>query len=120
MGAPRADTSAIRTRGLTKDYGHGHGVFGLDLDIERGEIFGFLGPNGAGKSTTMRLLLDLVFPTSGSASLLELDSHWQSLQIRRRVGYLPGDFALYPKLSGAAVLRSALEPRQPPTRPARC
>jgi ABC-2 type transport system ATP-binding protein len=97
-------TSAIRTRGLTKDYGEGHGLFDLDLDIERGEIFGFLGPNGAGKSTTMRLLLDLIAPTSGSATLLELDSHAQSLEIRRRVGFLPGDFALYPRLSGAAVL----------------
>lgn len=104
-------TSAIRTRGLTKDYGGGHGVFALDLDIERGEIFGFLGPNGAGKSTTMRLLLDLVFPTSGSATLLDLDSRRQSLQIRRRVGFLPGDFALYPKLSGAAVLNYLAELR---------
>jgi beta-exotoxin I transport system ATP-binding protein len=59
----------------------------------------------------MRLLLDLVFPTSGSASLLELDSHRQSLQIRRRVGFLPGDFALYPKLSGAAVLNYLAELR---------
>jgi ABC-2 type transport system ATP-binding protein len=104
-------TSAIRTRGLTKDYGGGHGLFDLDLDIERGEIFGFLGPNGAGKSTTMRLLLDLAFPTSGSATLLDLDSHRQSLEIRRRVGFLPGDFALYSKLSGAALLNYLAELR---------
>jgi ABC-2 type transport system ATP-binding protein len=110
-------TSAIQTRGLTKDYGEGHGVFDLDLDIERGEIFGFLGPNGAGKSTTMRVLLDLVFPTSGSARLLELDSHRDSLEIRRRVGFLPGDFALYPRLIGVAVLnyladlRGGVDPR---------
>ena len=97
-------TTAIRTRALSKDYGQGHGLFDLDLEIERGEIFGFLGPNGAGKSTTMRLLLDLITPTAGSATLLELDSHQQSLEIRRRVGFLPGDFALYPKLSGAAML----------------
>ena len=64
---------AIRTAGLTKDYGGGHGVFDLDLEIERGEIFGFLGPNGAGKSTTMRLLLDLIRPTAGSAAMLGLD-----------------------------------------------
>ena len=57
--------AAIRTRGLTKDYGDGHGLFDLDLEVERGEIFGFLGPNGAGKSTTMRLLLDLIGPTRG-------------------------------------------------------
>jgi ABC-2 type transport system ATP-binding protein len=67
-------------------------------------VFGFLGPNGAGKSTTMRLLLDLIRPTSGSASLLGLDSHADSLAIRRRVGFLAGDFGLYPKLTGAVVL----------------
>ena len=97
-------TAAIRTRGLSKDYGEGHGVFELDLDVERGEIFGFLGPNGAGKSTTMRVLLDLIAPTAGSATLMELDSRADSLEIRRRVGYLPGDFALHPRLSGAAML----------------
>lgn len=97
-------TSAIRTLALTKDYGQGHGLFDLDLEVQRGEIFGFLGPNGAGKSTTMRLLLDLITPGSGSAALMDLDSHRDSLEIRRRVGFLPGDFALYPNLSGAAML----------------
>ena len=72
--------------------------------MQRGEVFGFLGPNGAGKSTTMRLLLDLIRPTSGSASLLGLDAHADSLAIRRRIGFLAGDFGLYPKLTGAAVL----------------
>ena len=96
--------AAIRTRRLSKDYGDGHGLFDLDLEVERGEIFGFLGPNGAGKSTTMRLLLDLIAPTAGAATLMELDSRADSLEIRRRVGYLPGDLALYPKLSGAAML----------------
>ena len=96
--------AAIRTRGLSKDYGEGHGLFDLDLEVERGEIFGFLGPNGAGKSTTMRLLLDLIAPTAGSATLMDLDSRADGLTIRRRVGYLPGDFALYPRLSGAAML----------------
>jgi ABC-2 type transport system ATP-binding protein len=99
-----AERAAIRTEGLTKDYGDGNGLFDLDLEIERGEVFGFLGPNGAGKSTTMRLLLDLIAPTRGSASLLALDSHGDSLAIRRRVGYLPGDFELYPKLTGTVVL----------------
>lgn len=97
-------TSAIRTLALTKDYGQGHGLFDLDLEVQRGEIFGFLGPNGAGKSTTMRLLLDLINPGSGSAALMDLDSHRDSLEIRRRVGFLPGDFTLYPNLSGAAML----------------
>ena len=95
---------AIATAGLTKDYGSGHGLFALDLEVARGEVFGFLGPNGAGKSTTMRLLLDLIKPTSGSARILGLDTADESLEIRRRVGFLPGDFALYPKLTGRAVL----------------
>ena len=99
-----AENGAIAIRGLTKDFGQGHGVFDLDLDVERGEILGFLGPNGAGKSTTMRLLLDLIRPTAGTATLLGLDSRAQSLEIRRRVGFLPGDFELYPKLTGAALL----------------
>jgi ABC-2 type transport system ATP-binding protein len=105
------DSTAIRTTGLSKDYGQGNGLFDLDLEVARGEVFGFLGPNGAGKSTTMRLLLDLIRPTSGSATLLGLDSHGQSLEIRRRVGFLPGDFDLYPKRSGAAVLDHLAELR---------
>ncbi len=99
-----SDSAAIRTKGLSKDYGSGHGLFDLDLEVERGEVFGFLGPNGAGKSTTMRLLLDLIEPSAGSATMLGLDTRRQSLEIRRRVGFLPGDFALYPKLSGADAL----------------
>ena len=99
-----SDEFAIRIAHLTKDYGHEHGVFDLDLDVRRGEILGFLGPNGAGKSTTMRLLLDLIKPTSGSATLLGLDSRADSLEIRRRVGFLPGELALYPMLSGAEML----------------
>ncbi|MDX6689104.1 MAG: beta-exotoxin transport system ATP-binding protein [Solirubrobacteraceae bacterium] len=95
---------AIRTSGLSKDYGRGNGLFDLDLEVRTGEVFGFLGPNGAGKSTTMRLLLDLIKPTSGSATVLGLDSAGQSLEARRRVGFLPGDFELYPKLTGAAML----------------
>jgi ABC-2 type transport system ATP-binding protein len=97
-------TAAIHTRRLSKDFGGGHGLFELDLEVRRGEIFGFLGPNGAGKSTTMRLLLGLIAPTAGAAELLGLDSARDGLEIRRRVGFLPGDLSLYPKLTGAAVL----------------
>ncbi len=96
--------SAIATHGLTKDFGGGNGLFDLDLDVRHGEIFGFLGPNGAGKSTTMRLLLDLIKPTAGSATVLGHDTVSGSLQVRRRVGFLPGDLALYPKLTGSALL----------------
>jgi ABC-2 type transport system ATP-binding protein len=108
---------AIQTERLSKDYGAGRGLFDLELEIESGEVFGFLGPNGAGKSTTMRLLLDLISPTSGSATLLGLDSRRRSLEIRRRIGFLPGDFALYPKLDGHAILdylaelRGGVDPR---------
>jgi len=92
------------TNGLSKDYGSRRGLFGLDLEVRRGEVFGFLGPNGAGKSTTMRLLLDLIKPTSGSARILGLDVGTESCEIRRRIGFLPGDLALYPKLTGRVVL----------------
>jgi ABC-2 type transport system ATP-binding protein len=94
----------IVARGLSKDFGSGRGLFGLDLEVGRGEVFGFLGPNGAGKSTTMRLLLDLIRPTSGSARVLGRDTRLHSVEIRRRVGFLPGELALYPKLTGRAVL----------------
>ena len=96
--------AVITTSGLTKDYGSGRGLFGLDLEVRQGEVFGFLGPNGAGKSTTMRLLLDLIKPTGGSARVLGLDTVTDSLAIRRRIGFLPGDLALYPKLTGRVVL----------------
>ncbi len=96
--------AAITTHGLSKDFGSGRGLFDLELEVQPGEVFGFLGPNGAGKSTTMRLLLDLILPTAGSAEILGLDTRRQSLELRRRIGFLPGDLALYPKLTGAQVL----------------
>ncbi len=96
--------SAIETHGLTKDYGSGHGVFDLDLEIRPGEIFGFLGPNGSGKTTTMRTLVGLSRPTAGDARVLGLDIVGQSLELRRRVGFLAGDFGMYPKLTGRAML----------------
>ena len=99
-----ANQPAIATTGLSKHYGSARGLFELDLEIERGEIFGFLGPNGAGKSTTMRLLLDLIRPTSGSARVLGLDSRRDSVEIRRRVGFLPGELALHSRLTGRANL----------------
>jgi beta-exotoxin I transport system ATP-binding protein len=111
-----ATQPAIATRGLSKDYGAGHGLFDLDLEVEPGEVFGFLGPNGAGKSTTMRLLLDLIRPTAGSASILGLDARADSREIRRRVGFLPGDLALYPKLTGAEMLDHLAELRGNPDR----
>ena len=83
-------TCAIETIGLTKMFGVTRGIEGLDLHVEHGEIFGFLGPNGAGKTTTIRALLDLQRPTAGTALVLGLDAHRDSLAIHARVGYLPG------------------------------
>ena len=96
--------AVIATSGLSKDYGSGRGLFELDLEVFQGEVFGFLGPNGAGKSTTLRLLLDLIRPTAGSARVLGLDTSTDSLALRRRVGFLPGDLAVYSKLTGRVVL----------------
>lgn len=95
---------AILTSGLTKAFGDLVAVDGLDLEVRRGEIFGFLGPNGAGKSTTIRILLDQLRATRGSARVLGRDIRKDSLAIRRRIGYLPGDLALYPKLTGRQTL----------------
>ncbi len=94
----------IETSGLSKDYGAGRGLFELDLEVRAGEVFGFLGPNGAGKSTTLRLLIDEIRPTAGKATVLGLDTIKGSLAIRRRVGYLPGDWELYQRFTGKALL----------------
>lgn len=96
---------AILTQDLTKYYGRRRGILGLSLEVERGEVFGFLGPNGAGKTTTIRLLLDLLRPTSGQAFVLGRPLPSESLEVRRRVGYLPGELAFYEELSGLAFLR---------------
>ncbi|WP_328773037.1 ABC transporter ATP-binding protein [Streptomyces sp. NBC_00286] len=84
--------NVIELRELTKTYGARRGLTGLTLDVRAGEVFGFLGPNGAGKSTTIRLLLDLIRPTSGSARVFGLDPRADGLRLRSRVGYLAGDF----------------------------
>ena len=96
--------AAIRTEGLTKDYGEVRAVEDLDLEIARGEVFGFLGPNGAGKTTTMRTILDLIRPTSGRATVLGMDAREQAVEIRRRTGYVPGELALYPRLTGRQLV----------------
>lgn len=97
--------NVIQTQGLTKHYGDFAALEDLDLSVRRGEIFGFLGPNGAGKSTTMRTLLDQIRATRGSGQILGGDIREDSVQIRRQVGYLPGDLALYPKMTGHQTLR---------------
>ncbi len=86
MSAP-----AIETVGLTKFYGSHRGIEDLDLRVEPGEVFGYLGPNGAGKTTTIRLLLDLIRPTRGRATVAGFDAQAESLEARRVTGYLPGE-----------------------------
>ena len=93
-------TSAIHTEGLTKHYGDVKALVDLDLDIHPGEVFGFLGPNGAGKTTMIRTILDEIRPTSGKASIIGMDSHTQSVEIREHIGYVPGDLTMYPSLTG--------------------
>jgi len=95
----------IETDKLTKYYGKVCGIESLDLAVEHGEVFGFLGPNGAGKTTTIRLLLDLIRPTSGRAHIFGLDTNRDSLEIRKRLGYVPGDVVLYDGMTGTAFLK---------------
>ena len=109
-------TAVIHTEQLTKSYGAHRGITELDLDVEEGEIFGFLGPNGAGKTTTMRVLLDLIRPTSGRAEVFGIETTADPVAIHRRIGYLPGEFDLYDRLTGAdtiayfANLRGGVDP----------
>jgi len=94
----------ILTEGLVKRYGRNRGLDGLDLEVQPGEVYGFLGPNGAGKTTTIRLLLDLIRPTQGRATVLGLDPRRDGVALRRRVGYLAGDFVVDGRQTGRELL----------------
>ena len=95
---------AIAVEGLTKYYGAVIAIEDLTFEVRRGEVYGFLGANGAGKTTTIRLLVDLLRPSRGRASILGVDCHAESLAARRLIGYLPGDLPIYPDLSAADYL----------------
>jgi ABC-2 type transport system ATP-binding protein len=95
--------AAIATVGLTKFFGSVVALDGLDLEVHPGEVFGFLGPNGSGKTTTIRLLLGLIRPTRGSATILGIPVG-DVERAHRHVGYVPGDVALWPQLTGTEVL----------------
>ena len=97
-------TAIIQTEKLTKSYGPHRGIADVDLTVNEGEAFGFLGPNGAGKTTMIRTLLDHIRPTSGRATVFGIDTTTDPVAIHRRLGYLPGEFALYDKLTGAQTL----------------
>ena len=95
----------ISVEHLTKDYGHGRGVFDVNINVEKGECYGFLGPNGAGKTTTIRHLMGFSKPEEGSTSIMDLDSWENSAKLQNTVGYLPGEVTLPAGLSGTAFLK---------------
>ncbi len=99
------DQAAIKINGLTKSYGNTQALRGVDLEVSRGEIYGFLGPNGAGKTTTIRCLLDLIRPQSGSIRVLGLDPQKDSVAVRAQVGYLPGELNLEANMQVEGILR---------------
>jgi ABC-2 type transport system ATP-binding protein len=109
-------TAVIETEKLTKFYGPHRGVIDVDLSVNEGEIFGFLGPNGAGKTTTIRTALDLIRPTSGRVLVFGIESSADPVAIHRRLGYIPGEFTLYDRLTGGqtieyfANLRGGVDP----------
>lgn len=103
--------AAIAINGLQKVYRSGRGLLGMDLTIPEGEVFGFLGPNGAGKTTTIRTLLGFIRPTGGSARVLGHDVVQESLAVRRQVGYLPGDPALFDYMTGRQHMELSLSLR---------
>jgi ABC-type multidrug transport system ATPase subunit len=109
-------TAVIETERLTKTYGPHRGIVEVDLQVDEGEAFGFLGPNGAGKTTTIRTLLDHLRPTSGRAMVFGIETTADPVAIHRRLGYLPGEFALYDRLTGGqtieyfANLRGGVDP----------
>jgi len=97
-------TALIQVNNLTKSYGSSRGIIDVTFEIAEGEVFGFLGPNGAGKTTTMRVLMGLLRPTAGRATIAGLDCWSQSTEVKRLVGYLPGEYAFDPALRGAQII----------------
>lgn len=109
--AKRTSRAMVETHGLTKRYGEFTALDAVTLEIQRGEIFGLLGPNGAGKTTLLRTLLGYLTPTSGSANIDGLDCQRESLTVRERVAYLPGDARLFPWMRADDTLRFFAEVR---------
>jgi ABC-2 type transport system ATP-binding protein len=100
------DGNVIVAEGLTKSYGSNRGVIDLTFQVRAGEVFGYLGPNGAGKSTTIRTMLDLLRPTSGSISVFGMTPRVDAPAIHARVGYVPGEFGLYERMRARAYLEA--------------
>lgn len=96
--------AVIHTEGLCKKYGSLMALAPLDLEVAKGEVMGYLGPNGAGKTTTIRLLLGLIMPTSGRATIFGMDAQKQKVEVHKRVAYIPGEAMLWPSLTGEETL----------------
>ena len=103
---------AIKTMNLTKYYGKSRGIVDLNLSIKKGECFGFIGPNGAGKSTTIRTLLGLISPTSGSAQIFGKDITKEKESILQNIGYLPSEAVFYPGMKVKDVLKLSADMRK--------
>ena len=102
----------IETKKLTKYYGKARGIIDLDLRVEQGEFFGFIGPNGAGKSTTIRTLLGLISPTSGSAMLFGKDITTEKEAILQHIGYLPSEALFYQGMKVKDILKLSADLRK--------
>ena len=97
-------TPPVELAGLTKRFGRHQALTDIGLELHAGEVFGYLGPNGAGKTTTLRILMGFLRPTAGCARVLGLDAWDAAPQVHRRVGYVPGDVALYYRMTGSELL----------------
>lgn len=95
--------AAVRTVGLTKDYGAGRGLFDLEVQVSAGESFGLLGPQGSGKSTALRLLMGMLRPTRGSAYAFGLECVREAVEVKRRTGYVPGETPDFGSMRGGEV-----------------
>jgi ABC-2 type transport system ATP-binding protein len=101
---PMEEHFAVRTAGLTRAFGNFRAVDGIDLAVPTGSFYGFLGPNGAGKSTTIKCLTGLLRPTAGTMRILDLDPLVESVQVKRRIGVVPEDLALFDRLTAEETL----------------
>ena len=103
--------TAIQCERLSKDYGSSNGLFDCNLTIKTGEVFGLIGPNGAGKSTLLKLLMDSIKPSSGAAEIFGLDTQQHSLELKARIGYLPGELMDFPSVTAGYILNLLLNLR---------
>jgi ABC-2 type transport system ATP-binding protein len=103
--------TAIQCEKLSKDYGSSNGLFECNLTVKTGEVFGLIGPNGAGKSTLLKLLMDSIKPSSGAAEIFGLDTQLHSLELKARIGYLPGELMDFPSVTAGYILNLLLNLR---------